>query len=188
MILRLQNRHRLRPPVKLYSFFLGMLIFKQKRRHARFVSSVENLHVLGAEPYGGASGVNRGVARANDCNPAAYRELSSSLVALDELQSINYAGEVFSRNLERMHCAKPDSEKNKIIFPLQLGKRGFATNFGSETEIHAQRANHFYFAEAVARAKLVLRDTIRIQPAGKRLTLKNCYRKTALAQFGGKGE
>ena len=55
-------------------------------------------------------------------------------------------------------------------------------------ELHAHRADHFDFAEAVGGAEFVLGDAVGIESAGQRAVVEDGDAGAVAAQFGGAGE
>ena len=177
----------LRHPVEADAFHFGVIVLEGEGGHFLFAAAVEEVHVLGAEAHGGVGGIDGGVAAADHDDAAAGLKIGLRLVALDEAQGVDDAGELVAGNAEALHGAEADADEDEVELALQLIERDGAADFGL-AELHAHGAHHFHFAQAVGGTQFVLGDAVGVEAAGERAIVEDGDAGAVAAQFGGAGE
>ena len=159
------HRHRL--PQEPHPLLLRMLVFKIKRRHALSFAPIHNGHILGAQPPRSIRRIDRRIAGANHCHLAGCACNLCRLICRNELQRIHHTGVISARNLQPMPRSQAHANKNqiKILFdPRQL----LRINLHAKPKLDAQLFDQLNLAQARPRRQLVLRHSVRIQPARQR--------------------
>src|SRR5579862_9314751 len=118
---------------------------------------------------------------------AAYGEVGPGFVSFDKVQGVDDGGMVFAGNAEFVHGAQAYAEEDGVVVLLEFGQ-GCGGDFLAKAEVHAQRADHFDFTQAVGGAEFILGDAVGVEAAGESLALKNGNAETLLAKFRGAGE
>ncbi len=114
-------------------------------------------------------------------------EIGQGLVAFDEAEGVDDAGEMVAGEAEAFHGAEADADEDEVEFALQLVEGDVGADFGL-AELDAHRADHFDFAEAVGGAQFVLGDAVGIESAGERAIVEHSDGGAVAAEFGGAGE
>ncbi len=87
------------------------------------------------------------------------------LVRGNQLQSVHHALRIFAGNVQSLHRAQPQPQKDKVELRFQRLQRRGRIHVHSAPELHAQPPDHLHLAHAVCGAQLVLRHAISVQPA-----------------------
>ena len=102
---------------------------------------------------------------------------------LDERKRIRATTDVVRLNIQVVSLAKPDAEKDRVVFTFELFERYVASNGDSVADIYAEGADHFRLAHRVLSAHLVGSDAIRIQSSGMGLGIENHRRASKAPQL-----
>ena len=163
------DRQRLTPPQKLHAFLLGMFVFKVKCGHVAFAATIEQVNRLRAEAARGIGGIDRGVACAHHHDRAVDLAKAPGFVGRDQFERIQHALLILAGNIQPLHRAQADAEKDEVELRLQALPaprriRSLAPNRNSTP----MRRIISDFAQAVGGAQLVLGNAIGVQPARQR--------------------
>ena len=93
----------------------------------------------------------------------------------------------FAGDAEFVHSAQTYAEEDGVVFTFEFGE-GCSGDFLAEAEVHAERSDHFDFAEAVGGTEFVFGDAVSVEAAGEGFAFEHGDGKTLLAQFCGAGE
>ena len=177
----------LRHPMEADAFHLGVIVLELEGGHFGFAAAVDEVDIFRSQAKGGVGGVDGGVAAADDDDGAAGSKVGQGLVAFDEAEGVDDAGEVVAGEAEAFHGAEADADEDEVEFALQLIEGDVGADFGL-AELDAHRADHFDFAEAVGGTQFVLGDAVGVESAGQRAIVEDGDAGAVAAQFGGAGE
>ena len=177
----------LRHPMEADAFHLGVIVFELEGGHFVFTAAVEEVDVFRAQAKGGVGGVDGGVASADDDDGAAGSKVGQGLVAFDEAEGVDDAGEMVAGEAEAFHGAEADADEDEVEVALELIEGDSGADFGL-AELDAHRADHVDFAEAVGGTQFVLGDAVGVESAGQRAIVEDGDGGAVAAEFGGAGE
>src|SRR4029077_11826628 len=166
---RTEDAHRLRLPQKIHAVFFGQLIFIAECRHFVLTPPVDEVHGLRSKAPRGGDHINRGVPRADASNSPANSNTRKwlRLRGLDKFKRAAHSVQVLAGNLHGPSFAQTHSDKDAVEIFFELLETYVLPDFHFLAELDAQRFHHFDLTQRIGDTRLVCRDAVCIQSAGK---------------------
>src|SRR5579872_374301 len=170
-------------PKEFHTVLPRVLDLKAKRGHVRFATTVHNGDLIGSQPPCGASGINCGVASADDHDPTTDLGMGG-LIVRDECHCVENTGQILAFDPKRLRRTQSHPQEYDVESVLNFVDANIPAYLNPGSEFDPQRADHRDLLLRIRRPEFVLRDTIGIQPAGHFARVEHGDAKSLAPQFG----